>query len=60
MKLRFNVITLLSCTAILAACDNNGGEYDFKDLDCNKAMVCQTKKGKLVTGMVMSAWGIGC
>lgn len=59
MKLRFNVITLLSCTAILAACDNNGGEYDFKDLDCNKAMVCQTKKGKLVTGMVKTYYPDG-
>lgn len=59
MKLRFNVITLLSCTAILAACDNGNGEYDFKDLDCNKAMVCQTKKGKPVIGMVKTYYPDG-
>ena len=59
MKLRFNIIALLGCTAILAACDNNNGEYELKDLDCNKAMVCQTKKGKPVTGVVKSYYPDG-
>lgn len=57
MMLRYNVIALLVCAALLSACDN--GEYDYKDLNCSKGMVCQTKSGKPVTGMVKTYYPDG-
>lgn len=57
MMFRFNVLFLLGCAALLSACD--GGEYDYKDLNCSKAMVCQTQKGKPVSGVVKTYYPDG-
>ncbi len=57
MMFRYNILPLLAATALLSACDN--GEYDYKDLNCSKGMVCQTKSGKPVTGVVKTYYPEG-
>lgn len=53
----FNLICLTVFAAMLSSCDK--GEYNYKDLNCSKAQVCQTKNNKPVTGLVSAYYSDG-